>query len=274
MWLAPAQLPAFGLASPGVNLVLPAALAWVAVLAVPGSGEGLGMRFARVALPAIAVAQTLQVYPVAGSQVGAAAFAFIPVGAICLADGWRSLQGWSESRDAASRSAVAIAVPVAAAALAVSLVYGAMARSGFSAAVAHRDGAALPFAGANHVHIDPARRDMYARLATVIAGNGCTALVGLPSTNSLYLWTSIDPPTSTLPGAWMTQLDDELQQRAVDETRRSQRPCAIRNDPQLSAWMNGRPAPDTPLVRYIQQGFRPAETIGEYVFLLPTRKAR
>ena len=234
IWSCAAQIPLLGLAFSGFpNLAIPAALAWVAVLGPRGIAERPGMRFARVALPAIAVAQILQVYPVAGTQISAAAVTFVPVGAICLADGWRSLRAWSATRGELTAARTAAIGGVTVTVLALALVDLAVVRPGLQSFADYRARAPLPFAGAGRLHIERAARDTYARLAEVIALNGCTALVGLPSTNSMYLWTSIDPPSSTLPSAWMTQLDDELQQRAVDELRRSPRPCAFRHDESL-----------------------------------------
>ena len=105
-----------------------------------------------------------------------------------------------------------------------------------------------------------------ARLIELAESRGyhCTAFVGLPSTNSLYLWAFIDPPEPTLPSAWMTQLDDKLQQRVVDQVKSSPRPCAIRNDPLLNFWMDGKPVPQTPLVRYIESAFVPKREFGGY----------
>ena len=63
-------------------------LAWVAAIPPAGSPRPPDRRFLRVLLPLLAVAETLQVYPVPGSQVGIAAVFFVPVGALCLADAW------------------------------------------------------------------------------------------------------------------------------------------------------------------------------------------
>jgi hypothetical protein len=53
--------------------------------------------------------------------------------------------------------------------------------------------------------------------------------------------------------------------------RNSPRPCALRNNGLASSWMNGRPVPDTPLVRYINGSFEPVEVVGPYEFMLPPR---
>jgi hypothetical protein len=274
IWICAAHLGPFGITPAAPVIAIPLTLAWVAALAPPGTVETFGRRFARIALPAVAVGQTLQVYPVAGTQVYAAAVTFVPVGAICLVDGWRSLEPWIEARDDATRARSMTIGGIVTIALAVTLVYAGVWRPGISAAIAYRDQPALPFAGATRLHVRPDQLALYTPLVAAIRDARCTALVGLPSTNSLYLWSFIKAPAPTLPSAWMTQLDDRLQQRVVDEVRRSPRPCAFRNSDQLGRWMNGRPTPDTPLVRYIERDFQPRSTIGNYVFLVPRRPTR
>jgi hypothetical protein len=67
----------------------------------------------------------------------------------------------------------------------------------------------------------------------------------------------------------MNALDDERQQRVVDELKASPRPCAIRNYPLAEGWLHGEPPPDAPLVNYIFNEFRPIEEVGDYTFMLP-----
>ena len=54
-------------------------------------------RFLRMMLAAPRLTEMLQVYPVAGSQVGIAAVTFVPIGAICLADGLTALRAWEQA---------------------------------------------------------------------------------------------------------------------------------------------------------------------------------
>jgi hypothetical protein len=160
-----------------------------------------------------------------------------------------------------------------AAALAVGFTWLAIVSYGLVVARIYRHEPAMPIGGATRLHLPPDQLATYTQLAQLIRGSRCTALVGLPSTNSLYLWTFMDAPAPTLPGAWMTQLDDKLQQQVVDEVRASPRPCAIRNDGLVGFWTKGQPVPQTPLVRYIEQGFVPAQQVGGYQFLRPRRAA-
>jgi hypothetical protein len=251
---------------------VPLALAWVAALRPRGVVDAPAMSFARVLLPLLAVAMTLQAYPVEGTQVLAAATMFVPVGAICLADGIAALRAWAQERPAVDSSGVSFALTIVAVVVCVRFVYGGVLAPGINDAIAYRDLEPVPFSGAHRLHLSHEQIAPLQRIVQLTGLSGCTALVGLPSTNSLYLWTGLRPPKPTLPSAWMTQLDDARQQRVVDQMRRSSRPCAVRNDTRASGWMNGRPLPDSPLVRYITDEFRSVETVGEYQFLLPRKR--
>lgn len=70
IWLsASGSLPS-AIPTESVGLIgLPLALAWVGAFPPSGADEGPRCRFVRVLLPSLAVAETLQAYPVAGTQV-------------------------------------------------------------------------------------------------------------------------------------------------------------------------------------------------------------
>jgi hypothetical protein len=271
MWLSVAKSApfAFGAASTGLEPAV--ALAWIA--AVPPAGANRIPLFARIALPALALAQTLQVYPIAGSQVGAAQLLFIPLGALCLGDGLGQLRAWAERRGALLRSRLEVATAAAAAGLAGLLVWTLMVQPGREARDRYADQPSLALHGAQRIHLPAQEVDTYTRLVALLREH-CSAFAGYPSVSSLYLWSGIEPPRGGLTGPWMYLLTAERQQRVVDELRRAERPCAIRNPLLEFFWLRGRPAPDTPLVHYIVDDYRPAEDVNGYRLLLPKRRAR
>jgi hypothetical protein len=271
MWLTVAESApfAFGAASTGLEPAI--ALAWVA--AVPPAGEERVPSFARIALPALAIAQTLQVYPIAGSQVGAAKLLFIPVGALCLGDGLRQLHAWAEARGGHLPIRCAFLTPVAAAALAATLVWTLMLQPGREARAEYANQVPLPLHGAQRIHLKAEDVDTYTRLVALLRQR-CSALAGYPSVNSLYLWSRIEPARGGLPGAWMYLLTADRQQRVVDELRRAGRPCAIRNRLLEFFWLRGRPVPDGPLVKHIVDDYRPVADVNGYQLLLPKRATR
>jgi hypothetical protein len=251
---------------------LAAVLCWVAAIPPAGAVEGPFKRFLRVLLPALGVAELLQVYPVPGSQVGIAALTFVPVGALCLGDALTSLRAWSAARGGPGLERFGAAATVALVALATIFAVNAVLRSIANNATIYRDNFELPFEGASQLRLPQADAENYTRLVELLGEHRCTDFIGYPNVNSLYLWSGIEPPPPAAPGAWIEALDSERQARVVRELRRSPRPCAIRNEGQAAAWLGGQPPPDRPLVNYVNEEFRTVETVGEvFEFMLPIR---
>jgi hypothetical protein len=246
-----------------------AVLAWVAVVAPAGAPESPYKRFLRVLLPALAVAETLQVYPVAGSQMGIAAFTYVPMGALCLADALTSLRRWSEARGAGAAQRLGAIVAVVAAAIALDFGINSIVRPAANGVVAYRNQKALQLPGATTMHLPVEEAETYERLIGLLHQHHCTAFIGYPNIDSFYLWAGIEPPPPYAPGAWVNALDSERQRRIVDELRASPRPCLIRSDARAELWLRGVPAPDRPLTRYVLNDFRPVEEAGEFQFELP-----
>jgi hypothetical protein len=270
IWFTVARIAPFALnPSAGNPLSLPVALAWVAAIAPAGTVEAPYKRFLRVLLPALAVAETLQVYPVAGSQMSIAAVTFVPVGGLCLADALTSLRAWSETRGPGALERFGIVAGIVSVALAAQFALDAIARPVANGAVLYHDQKALPFAGAGQLRLSAEESDTYARLIYLLHRYRCTDFIGYPNIDSFYLWSGIDAPPPQAPGAWLQALDSERQQRIADELRASPRPCAIRSDQRAAGWLRGAPPPDRPLARYVLDDFRPVEQVGEFQFMLP-----
>lgn len=270
IWLSVARIAPVALnPSAGNPDSLAAVLAWIAVIPPAGVGEPPYKRFLRVLLPALGIAEVMQVYPVAGSQMGIAALTFVPVGALLLGDALTSLREWSAARGATALDRFGVVTAVVLAALAVDLAVNAILRPIGNNATIYRDQPALPFEGASQLHPSPERTADYTRLVALLHRYRCTDFIGFPNVNSLYLWSGIEPPPPAAPGAWIRALDSERQQRIVDELRASPRPCAIRNDTLAALWLGGEPPPDRPLANYVLNDFRTVEEVGEFQFMLP-----
>ncbi len=270
IWLALAGIVPVALnPSAGNPDSLPAVLAWVAVLAPAGAPESPFKRFLRVMLPALAVAETLQVYPVAGSQMGIAALAYVPVGALCLADGLAGLRRWSEARGGLALARFGVVVGILSAAVAADFALNSIARPAANGIINYRDRVPLPFPGAGQLRLPADEVETYARLVELLQSNRCSSFIGYPNIDSLYIWSGIEAPPPQAPGAWIEALDAERQQRVVDELRATPRPCAIRSDARAELWLTGEPPPDRPLTRYILDEFEPVEEVGEFQFMLP-----
>jgi hypothetical protein len=273
IWFTVARVAPFALSpSAGNPDSLPVALAWVAAIPPVGVEEAPYKRFLRVMLPALAIAETLQVYPVAGSQMSIAAFTFVAVGALCLADSIAALRAWGEARGGtAELLRIEAVLGIVTVFVATLFALDAIARPAANGAVTYHDQKALPFPGAGQLRLQPQEVETYARLIDLLHSHDCTQFVGYPNIDSFYLWSGIEAPPPQAPGAWVNALDSERQQRIVNELRATPRPCVIRSDGRAENWLRGAPPPDRPLARYVLNDFRPVEQVGEFEFELPLR---
>ncbi len=274
IWLAVSRATPLSLDLSGEDpLAVPLVLAWVAVLA-PSGEEPPYRRFARVFLVALALAETLQVYPVAGSQVGIASVAFVAVGGICIADGIAAARAWAESRGPVSSSRLATATAVGLLLLVAGFAVQSVLKPGRVDRRTYRAEAPLSLPHASLLHLPPEEVDTYRKLVGLLHSHRCTSFSGYPNIDSLYLWSGIEPPPPSAPGAWVVVLDSGEQQRVVDEMRRSPRPCAFRNEERANNWLLGAPRPDTPLANYIYDEFRPVALVGGFEFMIPSGSRR
>jgi hypothetical protein len=263
-----ARVSLLGLNTEASSLVLPMALAWVAALPPSGAAEPLHRRILRVFLPAAAVAETLQIYPVAGAQVQAAGVLFAPLAVLCLADGLALLR---ERAALGERSVGADTLKIAAIGLAAVAAWSVVVRPGIAIGQNYAKLPSAQLAGMHRTHIPPEQAADYRRLTQLLREN-CTQFVSFPSVNSLYLWSGLRPPRQTLPGGWMTLIGDERQARVVAELEATERPCAVRNRTLAGFWTGRDPTPeplDGPLVKYIEERFKLTEQVRDYEFLTP-----
>ncbi|HKO39197.1 MAG TPA: hypothetical protein VJU14_12595 [Solirubrobacterales bacterium] len=254
--------------------IVPMVLAWVAAIPPHGEARSTYERFLRVALPLIAVAETLQAYPVSGSQAGIASLTFVPVGALCIGDGVASLRAWTATRGRIAASRFAVTVPLVGFALVGLFTLDTMLRGGVSNVILYRDLERLPLRGATAMRMNPAEVETYTRLVDLLRQYRCTTFVGYPNVNSLYLWSGIEPPKPAAPGAWINALDADYQRMAVEDMRSSPRPCVIRNPELAEFWLQGTPAPDRPLVRHVLDDFETVTEVNGFEFGLPTGGGR
>lgn len=260
--------------SPENILSLPMVLAWVAAFAPSSLGpESPYKSFLRIFLAALAVAEGLQVYPVAGSQIGIAALTFVPVGALCIADGLALLRVWSAERGRVDLERYGIIVLSALVVLTVDMTVNSVIRPGINSLSAYRNQPSLGLPGAGDLHLPEDQVQAYRAMVSDLHRYGCTDFIGYPNINSFYLWAEMEPPAPAAPGVWLEALTADRQQRIVNELRASKRPCAIRSESRAGLWLGGREVPPRPLVRYIFSDFRPVQTVGEFEFMLPKPSA-
>jgi hypothetical protein len=246
-------------------------LVWVVAMPPAGVTETPYKRFLRVLLPLVAIAETLQVYPVPGSQVGIAAAFFVMVGALVLGDALTELKAWSATRDASTLQAYTATVGAVLVALPAAFGLNAIVLPAASGIVQHHELPKLDLPGAKLMHLGAPQNEEYSDL--VLHENNCSTFVGWPSVNSLYLWAELEAPRPTIPNGWFYAMNESQQQLAVEELKASPRPCAIVSEELAGSYLKGLPPPDTPLVRYVKHNFRPVTEIGSFTFELPKPSA-
>jgi hypothetical protein len=274
IWLATAGIVLVGLNPSSRNPdVVPMLLAWVAAIPPAGAQESERKRFLRVLLPALAVAETLQAYPVPGAQLGIAAVCFVPVGALCLADALVDLRAWSSARGGAALAGFPTAAGIVTLAVAAVFALQAIVLPGFTNAVLHHRQPRLELPGAEMMRLPAPLVEEYSRLVELLREHECTIFISYPGFNSLYLWSGLEAPAPRPPAIWMKALDDAKQRRAVAELRASPRPCAIRNEAIAAVYVS-EPLLEKPLIAYIFENFEPAENVGAFEFMVPKAAAQ
>jgi hypothetical protein len=85
--------------------------------------------------------------------------------------------------------------------------------------------------------------------------------IGMPATNSLYLWTGQEPPTTKNPGAWMILLDEAEEREVAQALAPKENACAVVADALSRFWLLGRPFTTHPLAQFILREFK---TVGRF----------
>lgn len=273
IWFSITQMAPLSLGpAPGNPDALAAMLAWTAVIPPVGAVESTQKRFVRVLLPALAIAEVLQVYPVAGSQMRIAAVTFVVVGGICLGDAFNELRAWSAARGAMSLKRFGAFAGVAICALGAKFALDGMVQPAIARIIVYNEEKALPFPGVTALHLPTAEAEAYERTVEDLRRYRCSTFIGYANVDSLYLWSRIDPPRPSAPSAWMLALDEAEQNRILRQMRATPRPCAVRNEGVAGGWLAGRPRPETPLVDYIFNAFEVVDEAGPFEFMLPKEK--
>jgi hypothetical protein len=273
--LAVAQIVPFGInPSSGNPVVIPMLLAWVATIPPAGAVETPYMRLLRVMLPLVAIAESLQVYPVPGSQMGIAAVTFVPVGGLCLADAVTDLRSWSTAKGATALQNFGATVGVLAIAVPAVFALNGLVLPGLTNARAYRTQPQLVLPGADLMHLAPPQGEIYEETVAMLHEHHCSTFLGYPNVNNLYLWSGLETVRPQIPNAWVYALSRSQQEQAVEEFRASKRPCVLKNEELAPFYLHGEPPPSTPLVDYMNEDFYSAETAaGSFQLYLPKPSA-
>ncbi len=254
MWLSVLLLPA-----PVFLFTVP--FAWLASWAPDdGVGDPVG-GYARVLLPALAVVECLQAYPVAGSQLSMAGLGLVPVGAIILGDGIRQLVAATAAAGGMVKAPNAVAPTV----LVANVIAGIL--LAFSVTTSFATGTRLGLPGAESIRLQPQSATQLRHLVAAV-DRGCSSFITFPGMNSFYIWTAQAPPTPVHTEGWFLVLDSNQQQALVQQLAGKPRLCVIKNQRVLDMWAQGRPIPQRPLVDFIDQEFVHDSWYGDYELLV------
>ena len=242
---------------PGTTFLLALPLVWIATQAPSEDADSPSDPYARLLLPALAVLDGLQAYPVAGTQLSLASLVLVPAGAIILGDGIRQLRGQGE--------AVRLVRWVAPAAVVFNVAVFVL--FAITADAAFAGGAPLGLPGAASPRL---QAQTVADLRGLVAAldEGCASFITLPGMDSFYMWTGEDPPSDVLRSEiWWLTAEAAQQQSLVQQLEGTPRLCVVRNQRLIDFWAEGRPVPDRPLVQFIDSSFTSVGTFGDYELL-------
>lgn len=205
-------------------------------------------KLAKTALVYIAVLLTLQIFPIAGTQMAYASFLISVVGVTCLSAGLDGLKNLVVEKFAAPRlrSALTGAAAIVIAAFCAHRFYA-------NYTIYHNQ-MPLEFHGSKRLRLPEADAARYTFLVENLKAN-CDAFVSMPGIYSLNFWTQIEPPTSFNATAWMTLLDNAQQRATVEKLKKYSRPCAVYHPQLTENGARNRRLESMPLAAYILNDF-------------------
>lgn len=252
-----------GNARPLLDAALP--FVWLVMLPVRDGPWDLTQGFARALLAGVAVLNSLQAYPVAGSQLTWATALIILSAIVCLHDGLagvaRLLPAWMRGRW----------LRLALAGLTVTLLV--RAEWDLVTAMRHnyRSLVRLDLPGARRLRLPEASVALYRWLALNLQAHADT-FIGVPALDSLYFWSGKEPPTAVNPNAWMLLLDEPEQATIVRALAARPGAAAVRADWSTNFYGRGAPIELQPLARFINDEFQTVGRFRGYAFQV--RKGR
>jgi hypothetical protein len=182
--------------------------------------------FARVFIALSGLWQSLQAYPIAGTQVTVATL-FVPLaGTVCLGDALRGLHisEWLHRRTAHWRP-IAILAGQSAAAAAIVMLF-ALVWCGLPALRRHYASLpALELPGSARIHNAPATVHCSRALAHYLETN-CDTFLTTPGMNSYYFWAHKRPPTHVNPTTFSI-LTMQQEENVISALNRAKRPLIV-----------------------------------------------
>ncbi len=265
IWFSIVAADPLNISPENANFALAIVLAWVAAIPSTRDDGSLQGRFARLFIPSLAVLQALMAYPVAGTQLMFGSLLFLVCGAICFADGWSDLEAWGSAQSIPDGALAPRTVMVAlATALAVAFSFQYVERPMEFWGDAYATNPSLRIAGATRLHLPAARASALEQITALLRAR-CRSVITLPGLLSFNLWSGLPAPSGLTAEPFWHLLSASQELAALASARAATGLCAVRNDELAASWDNGKPPPQTPLVRFIDEEFTPIAQYEGYV---------
>ena len=236
-------------------------LPWVWLVALPSGNDNKSFGFARVFLSLVAAWQSLQAYPIAGTQMSLATLPLVLAYGVCLADALREL---AQSPSMALKfSVLRPSTRLLAVALACVALLFLFANVWCKLPQVRREYASLlpmQLTGSRLVRMDEEQTSMYQQLSGYLATE-CDTFVCYPGINSLYFWSGKQPPTQINSTGW-GQLTHAQQRHILTSLQKASRPKMVVTEALTQSWNEPYADPIRPLVRFVQEECRPIRRIG------------
>ncbi len=216
----------------------------------------------RTALVLVALLQTLQIYPIAGTQMSYATFSMIIIAVLCLSDVSRKSKILFPQTfgNVTLRKSFIIAAALG--------LFCVAAYRTYANREIYKTQSPLNLAGADKLRLPEKDVATYTFLVENIKSN-CDTFVSMPGINSLYFWAQIESPTTYNSTAWMTLLGDEQQKSIVESLKTKRRVCAVYHPQLTQNGLRNRDLSDFPLSRYILNNLTARGEINQYQFMMP-----
>jgi hypothetical protein len=241
-----------------MNYAMP--VLWIALLPGVHGEHPARSYFPRLVLVCVAVLQTLQAYPVEGSQQAVGTVAIVLIGVLCIADGleWLRMLMSQVTRGRALWRAATLAALLPA-------VYSAFLHASL-AYTTYKNTVPLGFPGAERVRTIPERAETYRLLVDALRTSSDTFLCTI-GFNSLYFWTGKPAPNRKVITHDLRLFTDQEQHLMVRSLL--DHPNAVVID---HPGFFGPRDPSIPLLQDIDREFKSWTHIGQFTLMI--RKGR
>jgi len=234
--------------------------------------------FPRVFLCLAAVWQSLQAYPIAGTQVVTATVLLVLIYVVCLRDALEVFasmlrrkmgawgRGFEQLRPQTVRFLQALGV--------VAFLY-VFTNVWCKLPVVRHQYAELPplgLRGSRYVHTDTEVTVNYRALTQYLESH-CDTFVTYPGINSLYFWTGKRPPTHLNSTGW-GQLSHRQQEQILSALGKARQPVLVAVAPAVESWVKSIPPQISPLVHFIRENCREVTRIGVFILFVPSSSGK